>query len=126
MICSARRVCLVVLHLVPTLLIGFAATSPENSTSTAPSGAETIPSPTLLPFSHVALTETLLHVVQQVNKLREQVNTANINNERAFMAKNVLVDVVDCAGVSLKDLEKLFEEVKGMLDESIDGMWRSS
>ncbi|KAI4517588.1 hypothetical protein K525DRAFT_289458 [Schizophyllum commune Loenen D] len=101
-------------------LFGSAPTSPENSTSTAPSGTETIPSPTLLPFSHVALTETLLHVVQQVNKLREQVNTANINNERAFMAKNVLVDVVDCAGVSLKDLEKLFEEVKGMVDESID------
>ncbi|KAL1747551.1 hypothetical protein HDZ31DRAFT_61174 [Schizophyllum fasciatum] len=94
--------------------------SPATPSSCAPAVADAAPSPTLLPFTHVALVETLSHVAQQVNKLRGQVETAQITDERSFMAKHVLVDLIDCAGVSLKEMEPLLDEVKTMVADSID------
>ncbi|TRM57610.1 hypothetical protein BD626DRAFT_514440 [Schizophyllum amplum] len=103
-------------------LFGSLPASPSSPSAGIAAAVDNAPSPVLLPLAHNIAMTSIDYALQLVDKLCTQVGTVKGSDERSLLAKNVLGDLVNCAGISMKEIRTsaILEDITIEM-ESMDG-----
>lgn len=69
--------------------------------------------PVLLHLAHPLLLANLIHMISHVNKFYQYLMSQTAKAENAQIARDILLDAVDCSGLNLEGLESVFRTSLG-------------
>lgn len=78
--------------------------------------------PVLLHLAHPLLLANLIHMISHVNKFYQYLMSQTAKAENAQIARDILLDAVDCSGLNLEGLESVFRTSLGEVS-CIPGKW---
>ena len=81
------------------------APSHQSSENIPPTAGRPLDSPTLLHLIQPSALAILHGVLGHVKQFRRQLGAVSANGETAQIAKDILIDLVDCSGIDLNLLE---------------------
>lgn len=97
-----------------------------NNCDSDPSTTNQTYPPILLNLAHPYATRNLFTILQHLKRFRTYLGSLSAGGENSRIARDVLVDLVDCSGVDFEALYPVLEEIvqKSKIHDSTSSLFR--